>query len=96
MTTNRPASPAEIASTAHLPQHKQVVTVETDEDGRAVVGKAKTVHRATVTTYLNAYDESTGRIVHVYCGAERYRNNRSAATAVGKRYDIDCARCLAE
>jgi hypothetical protein len=92
--TIRPATAAEIAADASKPEHKRTATVETNEDGRATVGKAKTVHRATVTRYLNAYGESVGKTVAVYCGAERYRNARSAASAVSSRYEIDCAKCL--
>jgi hypothetical protein len=95
MSTSRPASPAETAAAAHLPAHKQPVTVETNEDGRATVGRANTVHRATVITDLNAYGEPVGRLVLVSCGAERYRNARSAASATSPRYDVDCDRCLA-
>jgi hypothetical protein len=93
--TSRPATAAEIAADAHKPAHRQVTTVEENTDGRATVGRAKTIHRAHVTTYLNHRDESIGSIVTVGCGAERYRNNRSAATATSTRYAVDCTRCLA-
>lgn len=95
--TTRPATPAEIAADdeARRPAHKRTVTVETNADARAVVGRAKTIHRATVTTHLNAHGESVGRVANVWCGAERYRNARSAATAVSSRYDVDCAKCIA-
>lgn len=97
-TSTRPATAAEIAADteARRPAHKCTATVETTTDGRATVGKAHTVHRATVTTHRNAYGESVGRTVNVWCGAERYRNCRSAATATSARYAVDCAKCLAE
>lgn len=95
MTTTRPATPAETEGNATKPAHKHVVTVEINTDGRATVGRANTIHRAEVWTYQNAYGESVGRTVNVFCGAERYRNARSAATAAPQRYDVDCARCLA-
>lgn len=93
-TTRRPATPAEITADAHKPAHRQAVTVEENTDARAVVGKAHTVHRAHVTTYLNTHDEPVGSIVVVGCGAERYRGSRSHASKVAQRYDVDCARCL--
>lgn len=95
-TTTRPATDAERAADEHKPAHRLTVTVEINTDGRATVGRATTVHRAEVWTYLNGYGESVGSIVTVGCGAERYRGGRSRANAVSGRYDIDCTRCLAE
>jgi hypothetical protein len=89
----RTATPAEIATTSHLPVHKQIVEVEINNDGRAVVGKAKTVHAAVVWTYLNVYGDPIGSTTSVSCGAERYRNARSAATKVSNRYAVDCNKC---
>lgn len=95
--TSRPATAAEIAATAGRPAHKQVVTVETDTDGRATLGKAKTVHRATIIRDLNAHGETVGKVVMVGCGSRLYRNaaGKAQPTATSNRYDVDCAKCLA-
>ena len=96
--TTRPVTAAEAEVDAHKPTHRRAVTVEINTDGRATIGRAKTVHRATVWTYLNSHDESTGRLVFVDCGSRRYRNTDGkgdTATATSPRYDVDCTRCLA-
>lgn len=94
--TTRPATDAERAATAHLPAHKQVETVETNTDGRATIGRANTIHRATIERDLNAYGESVGRTVYVECGSRRYRNasGKAQPTAAPQRYAVDCAKCL--
>lgn len=95
-TTRRPATIAEIAATAGRPAHRQVVEVETNTDGRATIGRAKTVHRATVVTSRNVHGESIGRIATVDCGSRRYRNTGGkgdTVTVVSARYDIDCEKC---
>jgi hypothetical protein len=96
MITTRPATAAEIAADAHLPAHKRTATVETNTDGRATVGRANTIHRAEVIRHLNEYGDQVGGLVLVGCGAERYRNARSRATAAPQRYEVDCARCAAD
>jgi hypothetical protein len=96
--TARPATAAEIAADEEqgLPAHKRVVTVEEDTDGRATIGRANTVHRATVVRRLNAYGEGVGTTVYVECGSRRYRNagGKGQASRAPKHYEITCEKCL--
>lgn len=96
--TTRPATEAEIAADAHKPAHKRVVTVETNTDGRATIGRANTIHRATVVTFRGAHGQSVGRQVYVSCGSRQYRNagGKGQPSVTADRYEVDCAKCLAD
>ncbi len=96
--TRRPATADEIAARPARFASERVVTVEVNTDGRATLGKAHTIHLATVHSYLNADGEVVRQHAeYVGCGSQRYRNagGKGQPTARGNRYAVDCAKCLA-
>lgn len=76
--------------------HRTVARTETIE-AKGTIGRATTIHKATVEVSYNSYgDQLSARVITFACGSHALRRSGQARTAyLGTRHGVDCQKCLA-
>lgn len=77
--------------------HRTITRTETIE-GKATIGRAKTIHAATLEINYNTYGEIvSSRVITFACGSHALRRSGQARTPyMGTRHGVDCQKCLAQ